>query len=769
MKKVRKAKLNIIIMCFLTLALAFLLTKNIVLKANGNGENAPTVQYTTDANTYYDSLEGLKGEKLIEGIATLMDDTHKTYTSYSEIKGGNAMSDEDILDKNNLILFYSGVSISNKWDSSVWNREHIWCKSLSGGLYTNVGEGTRNAGTDLHQLRPASTPVNTSRNNKPYAELYHTGTNVLYKEVETNNYSKDNLFEPRDEIKGDVARMLFYMYAHYSNEVATTNPSYSGAMKLENIVYTPVQSKEASAKVLLKWNESDPVDDFERRRNEYIASVQGNRNPFIDHPEFAGMIFDENYTGDGALIDQIGIYSPNNLCLSTYAQEIALGERYSLIGYTLPNKCDVSLSSANSNIVKIVDGALSAVGLGQTIISAKAEIGGNIYERECLINVIEKKKSTSVYKNKQYRYTISAYAAGSQYASNEKHVLDDNFTLYVDNGFFSTEIRMYASTKNDTTVYCDKLPAELSKIVLNAGYGVNTLTVLGSSNGINYSTVADLKIAKSNADYTVDFSNYDYKFFKLDATENSTQIRVNEISLYYKNDNIVEDKQYIAIDNINPKAINNDDETLQELVSFNNVIYDCKGVSTNENGQLVVDTDFVLENKTTYGIIDKIVIVSSGKFDVSFMDEFGGEVKDSVVDRSDSIAPVIDCGFFKILNNSGTNQTIDNILVYYNPIAALKYQVDDSNNWRVVAEIKDLRNGHIGFEIDGSKVFVEQVKKTIIANDTNRNTSELSDGYFFTYEIGSIDTSEHLVSAFVSVNKFQTIYLETRTISFTSN
>ena len=158
---------------------------------------------------------------------------------------------------------------------------------------------------------------------------------------------------------------------------------------------------------------------------------------------------------------------------------------------------------------------------------------------------------------------------------------------------------------------------------------------------------------------------------------------------------IVDEKQYLAIDNLNPKLILNEqtDET-NLIASFNNVIYEYNNLSANDQGQLVCGFNFNLANKTSYGIIDKIVISSEGKFDISFMKEYGDEVLDFVENRSGSISPTIDCGYFKITGFE-TNQVIDNILVYYKPISSLKYQIDDQDNYRLVAQLKDLRNGKL--------------------------------------------------------------------------
>ena len=75
-----------------------------------------------------------------------MAEEHKYYTSYDDVKGANAYSDEDPDDETKIISFYAGVDIPNFWNAgSLWNREHVWCKSLSNGLYTNVAATGRGA------------------------------------------------------------------------------------------------------------------------------------------------------------------------------------------------------------------------------------------------------------------------------------------------------------------------------------------------------------------------------------------------------------------------------------------------------------------------------------------------------------------------------------------------------------------------------------------------------------------------------------------------
>ena len=125
----------------------------------------PTVRYESElSTTYYDSVNGLTGEDLMNGLATLTLQNHKTYTTYDQIRGGNAYSDQDPNDPTKLIDFYTGISVANDWDSgNTWNREHVWCQSLSGGLYGEKGAAKRHcqqSSSSCFLLSPALSRAN---------------------------------------------------------------------------------------------------------------------------------------------------------------------------------------------------------------------------------------------------------------------------------------------------------------------------------------------------------------------------------------------------------------------------------------------------------------------------------------------------------------------------------------------------------------------------------------------------------------------------------
>ncbi|MGF2615873.1 ribonuclease [Rossellomorea vietnamensis] len=224
---------------------------------------------------YYESASGKTGRELKTALHEIIDD-HRTL-SYDEVWEALRETDEDPDNPENVLLFYTGRSQSkllNGGGSDEWNREHVWAKS-HGGFGTAKGEGT-----DLHHLRPTDTTVNSSRSN-----LDFDNGGIPHKEAK-GNFSDTDSWEPRDEVKGDTARMLFYMALRYEGDEGELD------LELNDKVENGSNPFHGKVSVLLEWHSMDPVDERERRRNNLIfEEYQGNRNPFIDHPEWAEMIW----------------------------------------------------------------------------------------------------------------------------------------------------------------------------------------------------------------------------------------------------------------------------------------------------------------------------------------------------------------------------------------------------------------------------------------------------------------------------------------------
>ncbi len=226
----------------------------------------------TDLSAYYDRAEGLSGSALKDKLRIIINEKTDD-TTYGELRQYLHQTDIDPKNSNNIILFYGHVSVKGEWDGgTTWNREHVWPQSLS--WFDNTSNSTRGAGGDIHHIRPESNSVNSSRGNLKMGEV-NGGSPTKYSNGVIAGYRAGDYFEPNDCSKGDVARIFFYMMVRYSQ----TDSSY------------PITRTAQSLQMLLEWHLLDPVDDLERVRNERAYGYQGNRNPFIDYPEFAELIW----------------------------------------------------------------------------------------------------------------------------------------------------------------------------------------------------------------------------------------------------------------------------------------------------------------------------------------------------------------------------------------------------------------------------------------------------------------------------------------------
>ncbi|MFH9570129.1 endonuclease I family protein [Streptomyces sp. NPDC017230] len=226
-------------------------------------------------STYYEDAVGKTGDDLKSSLHTIISD--QTKLSYSAVWDALKTTDQDPADSGNVVLLYSGLSRSkslNGGDSGDWNREHVWAKS-HGDFGTATGPGT-----DIHHLRPEDVRVNSVRGNKDFDNGGDGFTDS------GGSLTDSDSFEPRDAVKGDVARMIFYMAVRYEGGDGWADLEVNGSVDNGSSPYIGKLS------VLKAWNDEDPPDAFEERRNQVIYdSYQHNRNPFVDHPEWVEAIW----------------------------------------------------------------------------------------------------------------------------------------------------------------------------------------------------------------------------------------------------------------------------------------------------------------------------------------------------------------------------------------------------------------------------------------------------------------------------------------------
>jgi len=252
--------------------------------ATGNPLSCLTLN--TEYSGYYASVSGY-GDELKADLHYLIRSTHTTEYSYTAATEQLKYSDADINNSSKVIEIYTGWSVlASDYgnETTDWNKEHTWSKS-----HGDFGD-TAPAGTDLHHLRPSDATVNSAKSNKDFdtgGTAYTDASPPSGYSGNTGCYQTTDSWEPRNEDKGDVARIIMYMATRYEG----TDTSYD--LEIVDYIDTAPNNEPFYGKLstLLSWHVQDPPDAWELRRNNRIQERQGNRNPFIDEPSFAQKIW----------------------------------------------------------------------------------------------------------------------------------------------------------------------------------------------------------------------------------------------------------------------------------------------------------------------------------------------------------------------------------------------------------------------------------------------------------------------------------------------
>lgn len=267
-------------------------------------------------NGYYDlskynlNAKQSAGKMQVE-INKLMLDTHKTLIKYADFKyyektnstknPGISIDQISETDTRNE-FFYTGKQVTQSM--SGFTREHVWPCAKSNGMWVHKsdagayyvdGANYVGGGSDLYHIRPCADAVNTARGDSRFKEYGEAERETLYKSNDGGPYtlyctasSFSDYSEPADEFKGDIARLLVYVWVHYTKignyyEQAGWS-QYVGNLALTDVTAFGADEKTSAYKMLVRWNELDPVSETEKLRNDTVQKIQGNRNPFVDYP-----------------------------------------------------------------------------------------------------------------------------------------------------------------------------------------------------------------------------------------------------------------------------------------------------------------------------------------------------------------------------------------------------------------------------------------------------------------------------------------------------
>lgn len=262
--------------------------------------------FTQIPKNYYSGANNLQGGELKQALNQIIEG--HTEFPYSSTKTDTwdiiKEADKDPYNPENVVLIYSGWSVNAAQEYNKgkgWSRETVWAKT-HGDITTSPGPGT-----DLHQMRACDISMNNARGNLDFdygGELYedNDGMTSCRKDIDS--------WEPRDAVKGDIARILFYMAVRYEGTDGEPDLELADQVNTSEIS-TKDLGFHGKLSTLLKWHQSDPVDSFEIRRNNVIYSYQGNRNPFIDHPDFATSIWGTNTSAQSIVKADLLWFYPN--------------------------------------------------------------------------------------------------------------------------------------------------------------------------------------------------------------------------------------------------------------------------------------------------------------------------------------------------------------------------------------------------------------------------------------------------------------------------
>ena len=244
-----------------------------------------------DLQGYYGTQINSTGLTLKTELSDITINNHVNFLTYGQVWVASRITDEDPDNTDNVILIYgydnndgnvttdrSRGKFDNGGNTGDWNREHVYPRSLANPSLVTDPPGP---GTDALMLRPSDVQRNGARGNQRFAEK----SGGQYPNGESGDANGG--WYPGDEWKGDCARIVMYMYLRYGNQCLPTSVG----------IGSNASTPDDMINLFLEWNAQDPVSPIEITRNNWHGDAtngslaQGNRNPFIDNPYLATVIW----------------------------------------------------------------------------------------------------------------------------------------------------------------------------------------------------------------------------------------------------------------------------------------------------------------------------------------------------------------------------------------------------------------------------------------------------------------------------------------------
>lgn len=441
-----------------------------------------------DYRGYYDGITDQTGTTLRAALHDIIKNDH--HVSYKNLWGAYETTDKkpgtnyiwDIYSDNPngtppYQYTYSTDQCGNyNGEGCCYNREHVWAQSWTNDNSTHQ--------TDLHHVYPTDGYVNAQRSNYAFGEVGAASWTSLnggkLGSCKTSGYT-GTVFEPIDEYKGDIARALMYVSVRYYTEDSGWDNS---AMTTKSVI------KDWAVTMLLRWHAEDPVSEKEIARNQAVYDIQGNRNPFVDHPEYAARIWTPNTTynitasvspSNSGTVNGAGSYSAGQSCTLTATPNS---------GYTFLNwtKNNVVVSTDASYTFTVAENASYKANFSTTTnyqIAVTASAGGSAYIGD---------SPSPAQVTKSIDFSEKSLTVG-QSLDEEVFEIDDNVSvgLYKNDGsnppaYYSTGTAVRFYPKN--TFVVDAGTYNITSITLTYGsgdYSNEITTNVGSFNASSWS------------------------------------------------------------------------------------------------------------------------------------------------------------------------------------------------------------------------------------------------------------------------------------------
>jgi endonuclease I/chitodextrinase len=485
----------------------------------------------TQESYYEDVNKEVYGMALKDALSTKTANAHSNilpYTSNSPdtwdaIKATDAFINSRF--QGDVVLFYGWEDGSDQDDSNdysrderdqdtgngdtfVWNREHVFPKSLANPKLDTDIPGPA---TDAHHLRAADRARNSTRNNRKY------GRGTGYSDFSADTFPgldgpETAAWYPGDQWKGDAARMIMYMYMRYGSVCLPT------AVGVGSKKFTPDEMID----LFLQWNVEDKVSAIEIARNNYHENTsnpaaQGNRNPFIDNPYLATRIW-----GGNSAEDRWDYYQKTDTQAPTQAKNVTIN------AVTL-NSMDVSWSASSDNMgVYVYNVYVNNILEAQTIttnstisnLNTNTSYNVTIIAKDLINNssvasaaatakTLEDNEAPSVPENILIQNeTDSSFKVTWSAATDNNAVLD--YEVYID-GLVKTTTTLRVATianLNASTSYSVRILAkDLDNNTSEKSNAINANTTAGTFNGISELFISEYIEPKTGNEKAIEIVN----------------------------------------------------------------------------------------------------------------------------------------------------------------------------------------------------------------------------------------------------------------------